>query len=473
MDISNVFDHRKKQSRWQPRLATAIRGQFVIALFTALLLVKNAAAQVRSPQAGASQPTERRGSGPIALLVLPSEMPSLASVDVRAAAERALSASDETVIPAAMQTSRLQWLSGVLSADQSQSLLQIAQRVQQGWQSYLRVSLDAALAELDAAVGQAVSLAWNPIARPIFADALVRRGIVAAFVATTEAAKQQAYADVRLALQLDPGRTFNPAEFSPDVIAMINAQQRVQPPLQTVQLLLAWPAATLALPLKERSARIVVDGAEPVTVTDHSTLQMTSGPHLLVVTTQSAAPIAQLINVGADASRTPLSITLRADAVASALAQSITRSMTPSVVAQVWNALRAANLVTQTLTVVASWRRGQPALLGQLCILRTVIGCTTAVEVGWSGNPKELAPAMRSLVDSLRQQQPTTQPISLVTESRVDAPTPIKSRCDWCRNRWLWAGVAAATLTAAGALYAVGQQAPPAPVLVVNPADWR
>jgi hypothetical protein len=441
----------------------------VIALATGLLLAKNAAAQPSPPTDGLAQ---RRAS--TALLVLPSELPTIASVDVYAAAERALAASYETVVAAAMQASRLQWLNGVLSADQSQRLLQIAQRVQQGWQLYLRVSLDAARAELDAAVVQAIPLAWYPAARQMLADALVRRGIVAAFVATTEAAKQQAYADVRLALQLHPGRAFDTAEFSPDVIAMVSAQQTIQQPMQTVQVVLGWPPAlALAVPLHDRSAHITIDGGEPVAIIEKSSLQMPPGPHLLVVMTPGSAPTAQLINIGTEASRVPLSIPVRADPVASALAQPITRSMDPAVVAQVWNALRAANLVTQTLVVVASWRRGQPALLGQRCILRTVTECTTVAEVGWSGNPKDLASVMRTLMASLRQQQPTIQPISLVTESRVDAPIPVTSRCDWCRNRWLWAGVAAATLTAAGALYAVSQQAPPAPVLVVNPADWR
>jgi hypothetical protein len=458
IELGNVIDHRKKQSRWQPRLASAM-------LACGLLLAKIAAAQPNLAP-------ERT----IALIVLPSEMPAIASADVRAAAAQVLAASNESVVSDAMKTSRQQWLDGVLSTAQLQSLRQIAQRVQQGWQLYLRVSLDAARVELDAAVNEAIALAWDPAALQMLADALVRRGIVAAFVATTETSKEQAYADIRLALRLHPGRLFDAAEFSPDVIAMINTQRNMQQPMQNVQLSVALPAASASamLPIAiDRAVRIAVDGGKPVSVADQSMLQMAAGSHLLVAMSQVAAPIALLVNVSTEASSRPLLIPIENDAVASALAQGVERSMAPVVVDEVWNALRAANVVGQTLVVVASWRRSQPTLLGQRCILRTVVICTVVSDVGWSGQPNDLMSAMRSLIESVRQQQPTNHPISLVTESRVEPPKPAASRCGWCRNRWLWTGVAAATLTAAATLYVVGQQSTPAPVLIVNPADWR
>jgi hypothetical protein len=95
-------------------------------------------------------------------------------------------------------------------------------RTRDGWRSYLAVDGAAARTQLTAALDGAVAIAgWTDGAARLVEPAL-RLGVVLAFLGETAASEDH----LRLALAIQPALALDPAEYSPDVIALVDAARR-------------------------------------------------------------------------------------------------------------------------------------------------------------------------------------------------------------------------------------------------------
>lgn len=131
-------------------------------------------------------------------------------------------------------------------------------------------------------------------------------------------------------------------------------------------------------------------------------------------------------------------------------------------------------------------KRGGPALQAQRCLFRSLavtpvlpgnepFFCNPPAEVGWDGSVQRLDAAIDELVRTLYQAAtPTTAAtIAIVTEPSARPPT-VATPCQWCRNKWVWAGVGTALVAGAATAYLLTRSSDPiAPsIIVVTPGDF-
>ncbi|MEJ7600315.1 MAG: hypothetical protein WKG01_20565 [Kofleriaceae bacterium] len=96
--------------------------------------------------------------------------------------------------------------------------------IDEGWSAYLRVAVEVAALRLASARTEAEPLVALPGGAELYADAALRLGAVLGHLGRTAESR----AVLALALALDPERPITLAEFSPDVVAMVD-QARAAP----------------------------------------------------------------------------------------------------------------------------------------------------------------------------------------------------------------------------------------------------
>ena len=93
------------------------------------------------------------------------------------------------------------------------------EQIDEGWRAFLRVQVDFAASRLATARTDAEALVALPGGAQLYADAALRLGAVLGHLGRTA----EAQAILALALALDPDRPITLAEFSPDVVAAVDA----------------------------------------------------------------------------------------------------------------------------------------------------------------------------------------------------------------------------------------------------------
>jgi hypothetical protein len=211
-------------------------------------------------------------------------------------------------------------------------------------------------------------------------------------------------------------------------------------------------------------------------------VELDAGQHVLVVRHPGHAPRGQAFLVqGAGAP--PVRVIVERDPGAAAVlagaeALAVGRSEADARVAieglLLWGELDAVVLAA------SAWRRGQPALLGQLCHGATgaPLQCTPVEEVGYPAGA--LAAAARQLVARLRKAAGGGRSFApyLLTDRRlVDGEKAPGTRVgsggggSWIRNPYLWVGVGAAALATAAWLL-LGSESTVRPVIDSEPCQW-
>ncbi len=315
-------------------------------------------------------------------------------------------------------------------------------QIEAGWRNYQRVAIDQARDALVAARTAAEPLVALPGGAELYADAALRLGMVLAQLGRRE----EALAVIALALALDPDRPVTTAEFSPDLVGVVDAARAMPVALHTVHVTTTPPGARIRI-----DGRDV--GASPLDV------QVTRGQHLVVARAPEHRPAVQGITPDADR----VEVQLEPDEEAARL-QGPTLGLDDIPAQQLVDAtLRFADL-DEVVLVADTVRRGGPALLAQRCSGAAPARCSAVVEIGYTDRAG-LASAAASAWQSVRAGDLRYPPTVLGDEGgRTD-----DGRCTWCRSPLLWTGVGVVVVTGVVlTIYALSSSQPP-PVVMFPP----
>lgn len=414
-------------------------------------------------------------AGTVGIVALPTEVPGVTREGLVAAMQRGVHRQRGvavTVEPSLVRTSLRTWIDGAATVRSTTLLASLRQEVAQSWRAYLSVSLDTAATGLSTVVRAALPLTVTAAGRDLFVDALLRLGIVTSQrTDVSPEAKQAAQDGMALALRLDPARTLSLSEFSPDVVALVDASRAA--PVEKSSLRIR-SAVAVQLTLDGQSL-----GALPAQVT--RSWPVARGVHVLTVADGVRRPQPRLIEVG----RTGALVDLlpESDAVAETLRRDATRYTSGRDADDLLQALAMIGGASEAVVVVATWKRGAPALSAQRCLFAAAAPlspgtgpffCHPVADVGWDGSLRRLDAAVDELVRALYQSTtPTTAAtIAIVTEPSARPPT-VATPCQWCRNKWVWAGVGTALLAGAATVYLLARDNDPvAPIIVVTPGEF-
>lgn len=318
-------------------------------------------------------------------------------------------------------------------------------QIDEAWRAFLRVQFDFAASRLAAVRTAAEALVALPGGAAIYADASLRLGAVLGHLGRT--AESQAI--LALALALDPDRPITLAEFSPDVVAAIDAARA-----QT------WPKRSVRIASEPTGAAIVVDGRELGRAPLHAELAI--GQHVIVARAPMHEPRALAFAVGEATDQ--VTIDLEPDVAWSRLAEGATFGL-PEARAQelVEAALRFADL-DEVVLAADSDVRGGPTLLVQRCA-GIPVRCTAVVEIGYAERGGLVA-AAREAWQTVRAAD-LRYPPSVLADARL-AATKRDERCRLCRSPIVWGSVGAAAVIATVAVIAVVSSSRPPPVVRVD-----
>lgn len=357
---------------------------------------------------------------------------------------------------------------GASPASRLEAFRRAGRLIEEGWRSYLAVDKNFARDRLGEARRVAEEVVDLEGGRELLAEVSLRLGVVLLDLGDAG----EAAGLFRLARALDPAREVGVAEFHPDVVRAIQVALAARVPRQRIGIQVEGEGDR---PAAIADAVVEVDGGPvgqaPVDV------ELAIGQHLVVVRRPGFAPRGQLIAVRAG-DATPVTVVLERDPGAAAVlvgdeALAVGRSDADARVAVdgllVWGELDAV------LLTASVWRRGQPALLGQLC--RGVpVRCTGVEEVGYP--PGALDAAARQLVGRLRAAGLRSFTPYLLIDRRLVAGEPAPGTAvgggeqrRWWRNPYLLVGVGAAAV-AAGALVLFGRDSEITPIVGVDRCDF-
>ncbi len=335
------------------------------------------------------------------------------------------------------------------------------QLAHEGWRAYLAVEAAFAASRLAEARRVAARIVDLPGGLELYADLTLRLGVVLLHLQRSA----EAAVLFRLARRLTPERLVTPSHYSPSVVTAYNEAARA-PQVTRVLVRASVPGAMIQVDGKDA-------GPSP------ARLRIEVGQHVVVARAKgfASATVALAVGPGPPTIR----IQLEREAFASAVRAGATslavgtgeRDAHRSV-----EGLLTYGELDGVLLVAAVWRRGAPALLGQLC--RSVpVRCSAVVELGYP-RTAALSKASRALWDSLsrvagRVRFPPTLPSDARLtrgESRPGAPVSGGTvRRRWWKSQWLWAGVGAASV-AVGATMLLRGDREMQPLIRVNPCEF-
>lgn len=385
----------------------------------------------------ATTPARADGVGVVGVSVTSSDAGS-----VRKAVAAAIGGG-RRVVDDAVTEARGNVMAGAVSTATLERFRRVREQIDEAWRAYLRVQVDFAASRLAAARTDAEALVALPAGALLYADASLRLGAVLAHLGRT----QEAQAALALAVALDPDRQITLAEFSPDVVAAVDAV-RGQPRATK-------PVRITSTPV---GATITVDGRDvgkaPLTT------DLAIGQHVVVAHMPLMQPHAQAFSVEDG----DIALSLEPDVAWAELRRG------PQVgsegVALVDATVRYADL-DEVVLVADSDRRGGPALLVQRCA-GLPAKCTAVVEVGYE--PGGLAAAAREAWATVRTAD-LRYPPSVFADARVTGKL-VDDRCKVCRSPVLWGGVGVAVIVATVAIIAVASSSRPPPVVGVDPTQY-
>jgi hypothetical protein len=320
----------------------------------------------------------------------------------------------------------------------------------EGWRAYLRVEFELAQSRLAVARTEAEPLVALTGGPELYADVSLRLGIVLGALGHAD----DAQAALALALALDRDRPITLVEFSPDVVAAVDAVRALAPARHRISIATEPPGSAIAL-----------DGTPVATIP--VALDVAHGQHVVVARARGFVAHARAFAVGdADAS---LDIALdRDDERARIDTGAIIGLPDGQAQALIDTASELAD-VDEVVLVAATDRRGGEALLVQRCA-GTPARCTAVVELGY-GARDGMREAARGAWHAVRNAD-LHYPPSVLGDPRLAEEVIAAHRCELCRSPWLWGGVSAAAIAAAIAVVAVVTASKPPPIVGVDPGQF-
>jgi hypothetical protein len=347
------------------------------------------------------------------------------------------------VVDDAVTEARGNIMAGAVPAASLERFRRVREQIDEAWRAYLRVQVDFAASRLAAARTDAESLVALPTGALLYADASLRLGAVLAHLGRT----QEAQAILALALALDPDRQITLAEFSPDIVAAVDAvrgQPRVTKPVRITS--------------SPVGATISVDGRDigraPLTT------DLAVGQHVIV----ARMPLMQSHAEAFAVDDGDVALSLEPDLAWRELGRGA--QVGSNGVALVDATTRYADL-DDVVLVADTDRRGGPALLMQRCA-GLPAKCTAVVEVGYEAGG--LAAAAREAWTTVRAAD-LRYPPSVFGDERLTGKHT-DNRCRVCRSPVLWGGVGVAAIVATVAIIAVVSSSRPPPVVGVDPTQF-
>lgn len=329
----------------------------------------------------------------------------------------------------------------------------------EGWRAYLAAKPTTALSRLGEARAEAAALLDLDGGRELYADLSVRMGAVKL------ALGRDAADDFRLAAALDPAREVTDAEFKPAVVerfAAVRGERR-----GSARLRIESEPAGAAIELDGRLA-----GAAPVTV------EAEIGLHVVVARKAGRMARAEVVAVAPAAPAVRLQLDddpLAAAVTAGTAGFKLGREERAAAV--IAGAVLAYGELDALLLVGTVWRRGAPALVGQLCRGAVPARCGKVVEIGYA-RPGDLPRAAVALWRAARA-APGRFPATLLGDARLVSREPPPGtgvagggeRRRWWRSPWLWVGLGGAALAVTAGLLVTGDDEVE-PVVVGDPCDF-
>ncbi len=368
---------------------------------------------------------------------------------VAAAVTEAIEASPghpARVVTDAITEARTTVAAGAVPVATLERFRHVREQIDEGWRAFLRVQIELAASRLSSARIDAESILALPGGTVLYADASLRLGAVLGH----QGRLAESHAAIALALALDPERSITLAEFSPDVVAVVDTVRAQTPTSRTVR-----------ITTEPTGAMVAVDGKD-VGVAPLS-LDLAQGQHVVVARQPLHESSARAFAVDA-AGSSDIALELRRDLAWTRIAEGATVGLAEQGAQQLTDAtLRYADL-DDVVLVVRTDRRGGPALLVQRCA-GLPARCTAVVEVGYTDR-SGLAAAAREAWETVRAAD-LRYPPSVFADARAGTK-PVDGRCRWCRSPILWGSIGAAALIGTIVVIAVVSGSQPPPVLGVD-----
>jgi hypothetical protein len=369
----------------------------------------------------------------------------------RAAASKAMAGAIAEARPArivddAVAEARVAVAAGAVPLATLERFRRVREQVDEGWRAFLRVQVDFAASRLATARTEAEGLVALPGGPALYADASLRLGAVLGYLGRTA----ESQASLALALALDPERPITLAEFSPDVVAAVDAVRGQTRPTRSVRIT-SEPAG----------AQVSVDGKDIGRAPLHVDLAL--GQHVIVARVPQYLPRALAIAV--DATTNELSLDLDTDVAWTRLAEGAVIGATDARAQELVDAaLRFADL-DEVVLVADTDQRGGPTLLVQRCA-GLPARCTAVIEIGYADR-SGIAAAAREAWQSARAAD-LRYPPSVFGDPRATGKRD-DGRCKLCRSPILWGGVGVAAVVATVAIIAIVSSSRPPPIVGVDP----
>jgi len=325
----------------------------------------------------------------------------------------------------------------------------VREQIDEAWRAFLRVQVDFAASRLAAARTEAETLVALPAGALIYADAALRLGAVLAYLGRA----QESQAILALALALDPDRPVTLAEFSPDIVAAVDAVRSQHRPTHSVR-----------ITSEPEGAAVSIDGSDlgrtPLSA------DVSVGQHVIV----ARQPLyqARALAFAVDEATSTVEVELARAVAWSRLAEGAQPGHAADGAQELTDAaIRFADL-DEVVLAAESDRRGGPALLVQRCA-GLPARCTAVVEVGY-GDRSGLAAAAREAWQAVRAAD-LRYPPSVFADPRVTGQR-VDDRCKVCRSPYLWGGVGVAAIVTTVVIIAVATSSRPPPIVGVDPNQF-
>jgi len=417
----------------------------------------------RAQEAGAGAAGRARAGGALGLVVHAPPGSPAGGEALGAAVARAAAADGWSVDRRPMSRAARALASGAVPRERRERLARVRRLLAEGWRAYLEARATTAASRLGEARSEAMAVLDVDGAIELYGELSLRLGAVKLALGRD----QEAAMELRLAARLAPARAVTDAEFKPAVVERAAAARAAAPPRRRLRIAVTPPGAAIELdgqPAGAGSLELEVEEGLHVVVARAAGFRaraeavQVTGP----VPGQAEAPAEVRLALDPD----PVAASVASGAAALAIGRGEEAATRAGEGLLVYGELDAVALVASV------WRRGAPALLGQMCRGRPA-RCTRVVEIGYV-RARDLPAAAARLVGALAGAE-VRHPLTLLVDARlVDREGPPRGGAgagrggaagdrSWWRSPWLWVGVSGVALgVAAGFLLAGDDGARPA-----------
>lgn len=349
------------------------------------------------------------------------------------------------VVDDAIGEARSAVMAGAVPLATLERFRRVREQIDDAWRAFLRVQVELAASRLATARTDAEALVVYPGGALLYADASLRLGAVLSHLGRTA----EAQASLALALALDPDRPITLVEFSPDVVAAVDAVRAQKRAMRSLRIT-SEPAGAL----------ISVDGKDVGRAPLSADVAL--GQHVIVARLPLYQARAQAIAVD---DRTPdVALDLERDIPWLRLGEGALLGLDDRAAQELVDAtVRFADL-DEVVLVAHAEQRGGPAILVQRCV-GAPARCTAVVEIGYADRTG-LPAAAREALQAARAADLRYAP-SLFADARI-AGTKIDQRCKVCRSPILWGSVGAIAVIGTIAAIAIVSATRPPPIVDVD-----